>query len=405
MAKITKRFVDSLTPPDKGYFLKWDDGLKGFGLKVTAKGTITYIVFYRTRSGLQRRITIGRHGPLTPSDAREIAKEILGKVATGGDPLRDRKKARGAPTFKRLANEYIKRRSSEKKIDEDKRILLKDVIPRWGHVQAKEIQRSDVIQLVDDIKDRGAPIMANRTLSVIKRVYNFGISRDLVRSNPTTLVKAPSREHRRDRFLDEKETRKFWKKLDKSDIGHPLKIALKLILITAQRPGEVIGAEWSEIDLDTNWWTRPEDKSKHRLSHRVPRSPLAASIISELPRMNRFLFPARKGSGSSDTQPMTRRALPHAVRRNLTTFDIEQFTPHDLRRTAASHMASMGISRLVIAKILNHVESNVTAVYDRHSYDLEKKAAIDAWNQKLSNIIEGKKGDVISIATRSSSNI
>ncbi len=405
MPRITKRYVDSVSPPDKGYILRWDDSLKGFGLKVTARGTRTYIVFYRTGSGLQRRITIGRHGPLTPSEARERAKEIFGKVAIGDDPLKDRKIARGAPTFKRLADEYIARRASEKKIDEDKRILSKDVIPCWGNVRAKEIRRRDVIQLVDDIKDRGAPIMANRTLSVIKRVYNFGISRDLVESNPTTLVKAPSRENRRDRVLDEKEIRKFWKKLDKSEIGNLLKNALKLILVTAQRPGEVIGVEWSEIDLDTNWWTIPEDKSKNRLAHRVPLSPIAVNILSGIPNTNRFLFPARIGSSSSDTKPMTSHALSQTVRRNFATFDLEHFTPHDLRRTAASHMASMGISRLVIAKILNHAESSVTAVYDRHSYDLEKQNAIYAWNQKLANIIAGKKGEVISIASHRGSNI
>jgi integrase len=237
--------------------------------------------------------------------------------------------------------------------------------------------------------------MANRTLAVIRRLYNFGIARDIVEVNPTTLIKPPSKEQRRNRVLSEKEIIKFWRTLDKTDMGSHVKVALKLILITAQRPGEVISAEWSEIDLEGEWWTIPEEKSKNKLPHRVPLSPIAIQVMHSLERNSRFLFPARIGTSISNEKPMTNRSLPHAVRRNNAVFKLDHFTPHDLRRTAASHMASMGIQRITLSKILNHIESNVTAIYDRHGYDNEKRTALNAWSQKLMNILEGKKGDII----------
>ncbi|MGH8627111.1 MAG: tyrosine-type recombinase/integrase [Gammaproteobacteria bacterium] len=129
----------------------------------------------------------------------------------------------------------------------------------------------------------------------------------------------------------------------------------------------------------------PGRRLKNHLAHRVPLSLLARELLHDMPRLDdRFLFSSPTGS-----KPTGDTSVDHAVRRNLDAFGVGRFTPHDLRRTAASHMTSMGIPRLVVSKILNHAETGVTAVYDRHSYDAEKRQALDTWGQKLEGIVGG----------------
>ncbi len=408
MAKLTKRFIESIKPPTAGETVVWDDELKGFCVRVWPTGRITYMVYYRPKSGPrtksgcspQRKMSLGRHGAISPPQARNMALQVLGQVAAGKDPAYERARVRGEPSFDLLANEYIKRRCSQKKSGaEDTRILNKDAIPRWRNHLAREITRKDVIQLIDRVKDRGAPIMANRTLSVIKRVFNFGIARDLVETNPTLYVESPAAEKRRDRVLSDKEITIFWERLNhmESTSDH-VKAALKLILILGQRPGEIVNMEWDEIDLDTKVWDMPGDKTKNGLFHRVPLSSLAFNIVGRLDRHGSHVFPSRLGSGLSTDRPVRPSALAHALRRNQRLFSFDHFTPHDLRRTAASGMASIGVNRHIIKRILNHAERDVTSIYDRYSYYKEKREALEAWSTRLNDIITGKESKIIPIA-------
>jgi len=168
-----------------------------------------------------------------------------------------------------------------------------------------------------------------------------------------------------------------------------ISLAIKLQFVTAQRKGEVIGARLDEFDLKTGWWTIPADRAKNKIPHRVPLSEKAFGIIDEaldLAGDSEWLFPSPKTG-----RPITGPAVDHAVRKNMEAFGMEHWTPHDLRRTAASHMTGNGISRLTVSKILNHVDSSITAVYDRHSYDAEKKQALYSWANVLDRIITGKQ--------------
>ena len=157
-------------------------------------------------------------------------------------------------------------------------------------------------------------------------------------------------------------------------------------MATAQRRGEVINAEWAEFDLTSEKiWTIPGEKSKNGMPHRVPLSRLALALLSEIKAVSassRWLFPSTRGLGA-----ITGPAVDHAMRKGRAILGIGDATPHDLRRSAASHMTSIGINRLVVSKILNHAEPGVTAVYDRHSYDAEKWSALTAWNVRLEEII------------------
>ena len=397
--RITERFIKSVEPPDTGYSLIWDDIVNGYGIRIVPTGKISYLIFYRNKNGKQRRYAFGRYPNISPTEARKIATQILGKVASGEDPFGDQLALRGEPTFKDLAEEYINRHCSQKKSGhEDERIIKADLLKSWGDVPAKEIRRRDVIQLVDNIKDRGSPIMANRTLSVIKRMYNFGIQRDLVESNPTNLIKPPGRENKRERVLKDSEIKRFWKSVDKIEMAGPhVRSALRLILVTAQRSGEILSMEWDEVDFNSCLWELPGAKTKNGLPHRIPLSPLALDILNGLDHHGRFVFPSRIGTSFNFEASMKSGALSLAVRRNRDAFGLEVFTPHDLRRTAASHMASIGVDRFIIRRILNHAERDVTAIYDRYGYEKEKRFALNQWSAKLEEIISGQRSKIISI--------
>jgi integrase len=252
-----------------------------------------------------------------------------------------------------------------------------------------------VRDLLDEIAVR-APIMANRTLALVRKMFNFAIEREWVDSNPCQMVKRPSPERQRDRVLSEDEIRRLWTALDAEQ---PVIAALfRLRLLTAQRGGEVQGASWADVDLMGAWWTIPAERSKNGLAHRVPLSPQAVRILKGLK--------AVADDKATWVFPSTRKAGPHinhaqkAIERIVKRSSVE-FRGHDLRRTAASLMVGAGVPRLVVSKILNHVESGVTAVYDRHSYDPEKRAALDFWGRQVDAIISGKKrSKVLAFAAR-----
>jgi integrase len=218
-------------------------------------------------------------------------------------------------------------------------------------------------------------------------MFNFAIERDIIESTPCYAVKAPTKENRRDRVLTEEEIKVFWHGLDNASMFEISKLALKLQLVTGQRKGEIVSAEWQDFDLQNRWWTIPAAKAKNNVLHRVPLSLLALQILQELKKHSSgsaWLFPSPKGNTH-----IIATAIDHALRKNLDKFkDAKPFTPHDLRRTAASHMTALGIPRLVVSKLLNHVENSVTAIYDRHSYDKEKREATILWDEKLFAIIK-----------------
>lgn len=230
--------------------------------------------------------------------------------------------------------------------------------------------------------------MANRTFSLVRRIYNHGIKFERVDFNPTSGLTPPGgQELSRDRVLEEWEIRQFWLMVDHAPMNDATRLALKLILVTAQRPGEVARLGRDEIKNSEDIWVIPGNRTKNENSHRVPLSTLAMQIIESIPQGARLLFPSPTGG-----QPINPKALARAVARYRHSVDANHWTPHDLRRTAASKMASAGVPRLVIKKILNHQESDITAVYERHSYDNEKKEALESWGNMLQEITKPLPG-------------
>lgn len=384
----------------------WDTVLPGFGVRVSPGGECSYVVRYRV-NGRLRRMTIGSRKHITLSKAREAAHDALGAARFGKDAAAEKIVARKAETFAELAREYIERHASKKRSGrEDIRILNgsphkkktgkkphEPLVARWGNLKVKEIKRRDVRDLLDEIVARGAPIMANRTLALVRKMFNFAIERDWLDSNPCQMIKRPAPDRQRQRVLSEEEVRAVWKALDEE---HPIIAALfRIRLLTAQRGSEVHGASWEEMDLTTGWWTIPSKRSKNGLDHRVPLSPQALRILKDL-RTITEKSNCKSESKSKWVFPSTRKTGPHinhaqkAIERIVKRSGVE-FRGHDLRRTAASLMVGAGVPRLVVQKILNHVETGVTAIYDRHSYDPEKRSALDFWGRRLEAMLANKR--------------
>jgi integrase len=339
-------------------------------------------------------MTLGNYPAMTLAEAHKAHAEAREKLEKGTDPghviVNERIEDRKAPTVKMLIEEYLEKWAKPRKRSwkEDERILMKDIIPAWGDLKAKDITRRDVIRLLDDISDRGAPIQANRTLACVRKMLNFAVNRDILQTSPCVAIQAPAQENRRDRILTEDEILTFWQWLDtRARMAEGTKLALKLQLVTGQRKGEIVSARWDELDLNGKMWTIPPEKAKNGMAHRVPLSEMAIEILETLKELcgdSQWLFPSPRGDKS-----ITPEAVDHALRRPGSDDLVITFVPHDLRRTAASLMTGMGISRLVVSKILNHMERGITAVYDRHSYDKEKRQALEAWGRRLKTIIDG----------------
>jgi len=215
-------------------------------------------------------------------------------------------------TVAELVEEYLAKwaRPRKRSAAEDERQLRKDVIPRWGRRKAKDITRRDVIELLDAIVSRGSPISANRTFAAIRKMFSWALSRDLVPASPCAVVNAPGKEHRRDTVLSADEIAGFWNALDDPalPILPPIRLVLKLQFCTAQRKGEIVGAECGEFDRTEGVWTIPAEKSKNGLPHRVALAPLALALLDEIApnaSRSRWLFPSPRRQGEPSALSLT----------------------------------------------------------------------------------------------------
>lgn len=395
---FTDPFVRSLRPVSDRQVDHWDQNVTGLVLRLSPAGKKTWAACYRVK-GRQRRLTLGTYPVLSLADARERAQAALHGVAVGEDPAALKRQARCAETFSDLAAEYMERHGQFKRSGrEDRRVLYGSphkrrtgkrphvpLVKRWGTMKVRDITRRDVRELLGEIAGRG-PIMANRTLALVRKMFNFAIESDWLDVNPCQMVKRVARERQRDRVLSEDEIWAVWGALDKESAL--VAAIVRLRLLTAQRGGEVLGARWEDIDLTAGWWTIPGERSKNGLSHRVPLSPQALGILKAWQKTadeSPWVFPSPRKTGPHVHH--AQKAIERVVARSGV-----QFRGHDLRRTAASLMVGGGVPRLVVSKILNHVETGVTAVYDRHSYDAEKRSALDAWGARLDQIIRVARG-------------
>ena len=383
---LTARTVEGLKPSTTQVDY-WDASVPGFGLRISPGGRKAWVVLYRTHGRL-RRLTLGGFPELTLAEARGRARVAQHEVVVGGDPAAVKAEARHAETIGTLAEEYIERHAKPNKRSwkDDRRMLGSEVLPSWRHVPVGELRRRDVRELVEAIAERGAPILANRVLALVRKMLNFGVEREWLDVNPAAGVRRPAPERRRDRVLTNEEIRTLWKQL--ANEVPAMAAAFRLRLITGQRSGEVGGMKWGDVDLESSMWTIPGEQAKNGLPHRVPLTEPARKILVALKPATKLEYVLAGARGKRQQTAA------------LSRIGLADFRPHDLRRTAATQMASAGVPRLVISKVLNHVESSVTAIYDRHSYDAEKRQALETWARTLDAILTGKPRGAVVVPIR-----
>jgi integrase len=320
------------------------------------------------------------------AEARDRARDALQQVRDGIDPATEKQHERQGETVADLVRDYIEKYAKPRKRSwrEDDRILRSYVLREWKARQISDIKRRDVRVLVEDIAARGARVMSNRVLATIRKMFSFAVEQELIENNPAARLGRPGgAEPSRDRVLTDEEIRTMWAAF--SALTPEMGAYFKLRLVTAQRGKEVASMRWRDVDLDAGWWRIPHNVAKNGLGHRVPLSPTAIAIIQSL----------KDESTESDTFVLVGARGRRQQTQAAATFRIADFRGHDLRRTAASMMASGGISRLTISKILNHAEKGITAVYDRHSYDAEKQAALGWWDKKLRVVLENRSAVLV----------
>lgn len=387
--KFSDKYIESLKPTDKINDVR---EANGFGIRVLPSGVKTWFFIYRM-DGKRRFMNLGHYPGITLAEARKKYRAAFDLYEHGKDPARladeAKEERRKAPTVADLCEEYIERHAKPNKRSwaKDDEILNRDVIPAWGKRKAADITKRDVINLLEGIVDRGAPSMANYCFAVIRKMFNFAVERDVLEVSPCMRIKLPAPKQTRARTLTEAEIKTLWSNLDDCAMSDEIRRALKLILLTAQRPGEVIGMHASEID--GHWWTIPADRAKNGKTHRVYLTATVRELIGETQGKG-YIFPT---PSAKKEQAIAPQALIVALARNMAAnrLEVDHFTPHDLRRTAATFMAEAREMDEVIDAVLNHAKQGVIKVYNQYRYDREKQAALESWENKIKIILAGEK--------------
>jgi integrase len=413
-AELTDKFcraAKSASGRKTDYF---DTIVKGLVLRASSTGAKSWYAVYG-QPAKRRWLKLGTYPELPlggENGARQRARDTRAKVSHGADPVADRKAHAASMTVADLVDNYLSRKARNlRSSNELERKLRKEVVPLIGNVKLAELHKRDVTKVIDAALDRGSPISANRLFAAIRGMLNWGLSRGDLDHNVIAGMEKPAEEKSRERFLLSHEIVTMWRALDETAMWESTARALRLCLVTGQRVGEITGMTTKEIDLEQAVWTIPATRAKNGLQHVVPLSPMAIRIIRrqldhvaalakragrEVPT---FVFPAPGARSSLDN-----RAIAHALRRARDekgkVLGLTQWTAHDLRRTAATHMEELGISPFVIGHVLNHVSATrasiTTRVYARYTYDREKREALNLWADRLNGII-GSGANIIAL--------
>ena len=398
------------------------DGLaRGLILTVLPSGKKTWSVRYR-RDGRQRRLILGDFPGLSLAKARDAAEDARTKIRDGDDPAAELQARRRAPvdSFSKLSDAYLERvsdpkaREFKRSHEQDKRSLNVDVLPKWHDQSVKSISRDDVRALIDGIAKRGSGVMANqrpraRTSDVqlrarrgggLDRRQSGGASRSEAARCSANACSPRTKSGSSGACSRICQRRRTGRRLaGRANVGARTTRCApsarrsprfrRIRLLTAQRGGEVALMKWADVDLETGWWTIPGADTKNGREHRIWLSADALAIVKAQASDDRetaYVFAGHDG------EPATHRAKKaSAALAKVLGFD---FRGHDLRRTAATKMAAIGVARADIAKVLNHVEAEprATRVYDRYNYDREKQTALETWARELARVVEVSRG-------------
>jgi integrase len=413
--RLTQLAAERLAPPVSGRTVYWDRHLPGFGMRITANGAKTWVAMYRVngKSVMETLGTVARIAKI--EDARRAARASMDKAAAGDNPVvakRAEAKRSAVNTVKAAVDHYLAecdRKLKPKTAKEWRRIFEHDVLPRWGDRPLAEITKGDVLELVNDkaaTRERkrqrltgGAAVQAGKMLTRLHTFFGWAAANDIVTADPTTGVRKPAKEGQRDRVLDDDEIVAFWTAA--GQLGNPFGHLFRLLLLTAQRESEVAGLCWSEIDGST--WTIPGSRAKNDKQHIVHLSTLAAETIAAVPRITGqdLLFSGTgktPASGFSTAKARLDARMSATLRSEDNKAELAPWTLHDLRRTATTGMARLGIAPHVADKVLNHTAGTirgVAAVYNRFQYLDEREAALEAWGRFVESLVRPVPSNVV----------
>jgi integrase len=372
-AKLSELLVRNLKPEATTYQV-WDDRQHGLAIRVQPSGSRSWYVVYSLRNRV-RWYHIGNANALGLADARKLAARIMLAVIEGKDPAAERKAERGAGTFAELAERYVDQHAKRhnRSWEQADRLVRRYLLPRWGNLQAATITRTDIKAMMARIE---APILANQVLAAVSAIFSWAVKEEILPANVCRGVDR-NETRSRERILADSEVPRFWTAFD--DTGLVVSCALKTLLLTGQRPGEVI--HMRREHLVDGWWEMPGAPvpelgwpgTKNGASHRVWLPTPVWEILAELDEGNvtGFVF-----AGAS-------KRLDAAMREIVVKLGVERATPHDLRRTHGSTLTALGFGRDAMNRVQNHVEGGIATVYDRHQYAEENRAVMEATARRI----------------------
>ena len=373
--KLTDRFVQAAAAKQQvDYF---DTNIAGLCLRVSPAGRKSWSLTY-TRPGTRKRsrTTLGVYPQTSLAQARVRAVKAKGKLEQGVDPNAAKIMDAAPQTLAALAEDYFARhvRKQLRSAHAVQRRMRKNIVAIIGNVRLADLHRRDVVRAVDKVLDRDAPTEAVRTFEDLRALIRWAVGRGVLDHNITDGMKPPAKLLTRERVLTPDEVRQLWEKLPEAKMSDGSAEIVRLCLITAQRVGEVAGMRRDELDLQKRLWSLPGARTKNGESRTVPLSENALTVISEaLERAGEspFVFP-----GGNPNAPIAAHTIATAVRRSHERIGIPHWTAHDLRRTALTEMAALGIDPFTLGHVANHISTTkatvTTSVYSRCSWTRRK---------------------------------
>ncbi|MHA3183284.1 tyrosine-type recombinase/integrase [Legionella pneumophila] len=390
MEKFTHNKIANLTSEKKRYHITEGNG---FCLRVSPKGTKTW--FYRYKfEGKEKWLTIGNFPAMSVAEARKAFNDLWEIRQSGSDPeeIIQQRLLKNNNNLKTLIcdwyNNYIvKHRKQPRQI---KQQIDADIIPLLGAFEIEKIQARDISKALDNIVQRGSPVHANKVLSTLKQAFNYAVSRGEIATNPAMHIRARDiggLEKPRDRNLNLEEIKTLWLFLDNGNHSMSIQIknAIKIILLTGARTGELRLAKWSEFNFEKSLWVIPAENNKIGLSMKIHLCDLAKKLLLEIKDISLSDYVL---AGASDDEPLTDKAIPKAVQRIQERVGIPQWTAHDLRRTFATQLGeTLGINPVVIEKCLGHKMPKIMATYNKDEMLPQRREALDLWGTCIQKLV------------------
>ena len=385
MAKqaLTDLTVKRVKPGPERFDL-WDTTVSGLGLRVFPSGKKSFFLSYRI-DGVRRRDTLGKFPDLSLADARARAMLMRGQLACGDDPKQEDEPR--ALTFGDLLPLFITLHCEQKNkpstIRATKALLTNECLPTWRNRPVTAITRRDVNTVLDRMVARGSKGAAVNCRAAMSKFFRWCAARDYVPVSPVDGVEPPGKVTKRDRVLDDREIVAVWQAAEA--MGYPYGTIVQFLLLTAQRRGEVAQMGWDQIDLDAAMWVIPGEFTKNGEVQELPLSPTMLRLLREVPRCHdRYVFPARgnpdrvfSGFGKCKASIDAQIGIPH-------------WTLHDLRRTATTKLAELGVLPHVAERVLNHTSgtfAGVAGIYNRYKYLDAVRAALTAWDKHVQVLV------------------